>query len=582
MHNLSKALQLYVVERLHSQARWTQLQVIFSDASVPGEGEHKILDFIRSQRASPNYNANTSHCIYGADADLIMLGLSTHEPHFYVLRENIMQDKDKKCRRCNKTGHLTHECGTDALKDTAAQRQAQLVQFQFVKISVVREYLYLEFKDVKLPFAFDFERIVDDFVFLCFFVGNDFLPHLPSLSIREGALDALVFIYKHLLPSMGGYLSKGSGELNFTNIDVLLNDLARVEEDFFRQHQKNAKFNEERRKRDEERDAAQNEVEKQLKAAEQKREPVKWRNNDKRAAPEQAGQGPSGESTHAPTEYDLTDYDKQKMTAEQFELHGKTLVLEDIMKRTDLTDDEKQKLAGDKLKDIVKKQMREVADQKVEAYTDTVKFGSAGWKERYYYEKFDVVGVEAMKQFTSEIRQSYIEGLAWVFAYYYNGCKSWHWFYPYHYAPFASDLLGCDSLEIKFEQGEPAKPFEQLLSVFPKQSCHAVPACYRKLYEPDSAIIDFYPSEVKLDINGARYAWMGVNLLSFIERPRLVKAMNEADGDESKLTPHEKERNRRNGDIRLFFRPTALNKDSKAVKQLLANGGSALEIEASF
>ena len=64
--------------------------------------------------------------------------------------------------------------------------------------------------------------------------------------------------------------------------------------------------------------------------------------------------------------------------------------------------------------------------------------------------------------------------------------------------------------------GKPALPFEQLLAVFPKQSSHALPECYRKLYEPDSEIIDFYPSEVKLDINGARYAWMGVNLLSFI------------------------------------------------------------------
>jgi 5'-3' exoribonuclease 2 len=88
-------------------------------------------------------------------------------------------------------------------------------------------------------------------VFLCFFVGNDFLPHLPSLSIHEGALDALVFMYKNLLPRMGGYLTKGSGELDFTKVDVLLNDLAKVEEDFFKQHQENAKRNEERRRMEE-------------------------------------------------------------------------------------------------------------------------------------------------------------------------------------------------------------------------------------------------------------------------------------------------------------------------------------------
>lgn len=122
-----------------------------------------------------------------------------------------------------------------------------------------------------------------------------------------------------------------------------------------------------------------------------------------------------------------------------------------------------------------------------------------------------------------------------MFAYYYKGCVSWYWYYPYHYAPFASDLTGCDQLDIPFNdpkqpmEGEPAKPFEQLLAVFPKQSSHALPTCYKGLYEPDSEIIDFYPSDVKLDINGARYAWMGVNLLPFIDRERLKVAMIKAD-----------------------------------------------------
>jgi 5'-3' exonuclease len=46
---------------------------------------------------------------------------------------------------------------------------------------------------------------------------------------------------------------------------------------------------------------------------------------------------------------------------------------------------------------------------------------------------------------------------------------------------------------------------------------------------------------------------MGVNLLPFIDQERLFKAMKIADGDLTKLTPSEKQRNKRSGDILLFF-----------------------------
>ena len=110
MARLSSALQDFVLRRLQGDDLWRRLRVVFSDASVPGEGEHKILDFIRSQRVAQGYDPNTRHCIYGADADLIMLGLSTHELHFCIIRETFILPQDKRCSTCGETGHFATDC----------------------------------------------------------------------------------------------------------------------------------------------------------------------------------------------------------------------------------------------------------------------------------------------------------------------------------------------------------------------------------------------------------------------------------------------------------------------------------------
>ena len=79
---------------------------------------------------------------------------------------------------------------------------------------------------------------------------------------------------------------------------------------------------------------------------------------------------------------------------------------------------------------------------------DKVRLGEEGWKMRYYREKFHV-DEEDIQEFIKNIRQQYLEGLQWVFSYYYQGCVSWTWYYPFHYAPFAGDLISGNAVEIK-------------------------------------------------------------------------------------------------------------------------------------
>ena len=74
-------------ERFKEDENWKDLKVIFSGSDHPGEGEHKIISFIRDYKKTPQFNPKDTHCIYGADADLIMLGLSLHLQNICILRE---------------------------------------------------------------------------------------------------------------------------------------------------------------------------------------------------------------------------------------------------------------------------------------------------------------------------------------------------------------------------------------------------------------------------------------------------------------------------------------------------------------
>jgi len=89
MARLQEQLKYFVSKKISTDPLWQRVRVILSGHQVPGEGEHKIMEFIRYQRSQPDYDVDTRHCLYGLDADLIMLGLCSHEPYFSLLREEV-------------------------------------------------------------------------------------------------------------------------------------------------------------------------------------------------------------------------------------------------------------------------------------------------------------------------------------------------------------------------------------------------------------------------------------------------------------------------------------------------------------
>ncbi|RIB19084.1 putative 5-3 exonuclease [Gigaspora rosea] len=89
MAKLSRQLEYFINKKVSEDANWRGIQIVLSGHGVPGEGEHKIMEYIRNAKAQSDYNPNVRHCLYGLDADLIMLGLLSHDPHFALLREEV-------------------------------------------------------------------------------------------------------------------------------------------------------------------------------------------------------------------------------------------------------------------------------------------------------------------------------------------------------------------------------------------------------------------------------------------------------------------------------------------------------------
>lgn len=173
MNSLNKTMRSHFSD----SKKFNLEQIIVSGSDVFGEGEHKIYEYIRT---NPEYHKDSTTVIYGLDADLIMLTLNhlkycnnmflfRETPHFISHIDNTLLPNQN------------YMLDIPEFADMLVYEMTQNDQDSNIKISKEQQ-----------------ANIIQDYIFMCFFLGNDFMPHFPALNIRTNGINHLINAYNTL------------------------------------------------------------------------------------------------------------------------------------------------------------------------------------------------------------------------------------------------------------------------------------------------------------------------------------------------------------------------------------------------
>jgi 5'-3' exonuclease len=199
-----------LTKEISAWAKKQKYKIIFSSGNTPSEGEHKILDFIRQrEQESTEDNPKTGpYVVYGLDADLIFLTLALQRNDLFLMRE---ADEVKRGG-----GDILTLVDTEKMKESVSDTMLGFLED-------------VEVKPSKL-------ELINDFIFICYFLGNDFLPHHPSIDIYDDGLPILLKTYcetlkETVLPIVKIDKENKRVKFNQKTLVELLKKLADQEED---------------------------------------------------------------------------------------------------------------------------------------------------------------------------------------------------------------------------------------------------------------------------------------------------------------------------------------------------------------
>jgi 5'-3' exonuclease len=183
-------------------------KVILSTSDEAGEGEHKMFEFLRC-----NNMRDKRVVIYGLDADLIMLSLNHKH-----LCESVFLYRE--------TPEFIKSINADL-----EPNEAYVLDIMLLGKAIMNEMS-------KQLSNNDMDYLMQDYIFLCFFLGNDFLPHFPAVNIRTGGIHYLLSIYKNMtFPNSPRRLTY-NGDILWNNVFAFIKCIAEMENELIKEEYK--------------------------------------------------------------------------------------------------------------------------------------------------------------------------------------------------------------------------------------------------------------------------------------------------------------------------------------------------------
>ena len=188
MNKLGDYVKNYFSNEVNNLTIFGVNEIIVSCSQSVGEGEHKIFKYIRD---NAEYHSQSETIIYGLDADLIMLTLN----HLHISERLYLFRETPHFIKSIDSTLDPNELYIMDIPELANAIVNEMTHAHSTSVSVYNQSKNSNFTN-SIYKQIENKNIIFDYILICFLLGNDFLPHFPSINIRTQGIEILINTYK--------------------------------------------------------------------------------------------------------------------------------------------------------------------------------------------------------------------------------------------------------------------------------------------------------------------------------------------------------------------------------------------------